>query len=299
MNIQAIVRSSRPPFLILAPVCVLLGLSALYVQGVHPPAMHIALALLGGLAAHISVNTFNEYFDFHSGLDFHTRKTPFSGGSGSLPESPTASRQVLGAAIVTLLLTLLIGVYFATRVSLGIVPIGLGGLLLVVVYTKWINRHPVLCLIAPGTGFGILMVIGTQVALGGELTSTALLVAVLPFLLVNNLLLLNQYPDIEADSRVGRNHFPIAYGIGNSNHAYMVSLLLAAASIGIGTLSGLLPLMALLALLPLPLALFAWHGARQHGLAIADHPQYLAANVVVTLLSPGLLALGLFVGGTV
>ncbi len=41
------------------------------------------LALLGAFLAHISVNTLNEYFDFKSGLDLETIKTPFSGGSGA------------------------------------------------------------------------------------------------------------------------------------------------------------------------------------------------------------------------
>jgi 1,4-dihydroxy-2-naphthoate octaprenyltransferase len=48
--------------------------------------------------------------------------------------------------------------------------------------------------------------------------------------------------------------------------------------------------------LPLPLALFAWSGARRHGARIAEHPRYLAANVLVALASPALLALGLSIG---
>lgn len=47
-----------------------------------------ALALLGALSAYISVNVFNEYIDFKTGLDLVTRRTPFSGGSGTLPANP-------------------------------------------------------------------------------------------------------------------------------------------------------------------------------------------------------------------
>jgi len=43
------------------------------------------LALLGAFLAHVSVNTLNEYYDFKSGLDLETIRTPFSGGSGALP----------------------------------------------------------------------------------------------------------------------------------------------------------------------------------------------------------------------
>lgn len=296
MNWRAILRSSRPSFLILTPICVWLGVSAQLAQGHQPSSLAVLLVLLGAISAHISVNTFNEYFDFRSGLDLLTAKTPFSGGSGSLPEAPTASNQVLGTAVVALLITVSIGVYFSIQVGPTILPLGLAGVILVVAYTQWVNRHPWLCLIAPGTGFGILMVAGTQLALGGTLTATGWTVALLPFLLTNNLLLLNQYPDIDADIRVGRRHFPISYGISAGNRAYLVFLSLAGILVIGATAAGWLPLLALMALLPLPLAIFAWHGANRHRAEIAHYPKYLAANVIVALLSPALLALGLNLG---
>jgi len=295
---RAVLRSTRPPFLILAPICVLLGASALYAQGHQPVFLSLLLALLGGISAHISVNTFNEYFDFRSGLDLLTRKTPFSGGSGSLPETPSASTQVLWAAIVSLLSALVIGLYFAFQVGTAILPIGITGLLLVFFYTQWINRYPLLCLIAPGIGFGIVMVVGTHIALGGAHTLTTWVVAAVPFMLINNLLLLNQYPDIAADQRVGRNHFPIAYGIERSNTVYLTSLLLVSLLVVASIHVGLLPLSAFLALLPMPLGVFAWYGARRHGQQIAEHPRFLAANVMLTLSSPALLAIGLALKGS-
>ena len=53
----------------------------------------LMLVLIGAVSAHISVNTFNEYFDFLSGLDAKTVKTPFSGGSGALVENPNHEMQ--------------------------------------------------------------------------------------------------------------------------------------------------------------------------------------------------------------
>ncbi|WP_156493399.1 UbiA family prenyltransferase [Oleiphilus sp. HI0125] len=75
-------------------------------------------------------------------------------------------------------------------------------------YSPWINRLPWVCLIAPGAGFGIVMVAGnfSVIAAYDQLTYLTLL---LPFCLSNNLLLLNQYPDIHADKNVGRRTFPI------------------------------------------------------------------------------------------
>jgi 1,4-dihydroxy-2-naphthoate polyprenyltransferase len=156
----------RLPFVILAPVCVLLGIAtALRATGRVDP-WEVALVVIGGIAAHVSVNTFNEYHDFKSGLDARTRRTPFSGGSGVLPERPGAARLTLATALATLVVTVVIGAYFALVRGPAILPLGALGILVIVAYTPWLTRHPLLCLIAPGLGFG-LMALGTHVALTG------------------------------------------------------------------------------------------------------------------------------------
>jgi len=63
-------------------------------------------------------------------------------------------------------------------------------------------------LIAPGAGFGIVMVAGNFSVIAAY-DQLAYLTLLLPFCLSNNLLLLNQYPDIHADKNVGRRTFPI------------------------------------------------------------------------------------------
>ena len=76
---------ARLPFLVLTPACVLLGLASVHWTHDHLDLLMAALVMLGALAAHVSVNAFNEYLDFRSGLDAMTKPTPFSGGSGVLP----------------------------------------------------------------------------------------------------------------------------------------------------------------------------------------------------------------------
>jgi len=102
----------RLPFLVLTPACVLIGVSTAYMAGVQINLFYAVLALAGGVLAHISVNAFNEYFDFKSGLDASTERTPFSGGSGTLPENPEKASYALYTAIITLVLVFIIGLYF-------------------------------------------------------------------------------------------------------------------------------------------------------------------------------------------
>lgn len=289
-------QSMRIPFLGLTPVCVFLGMSVTAANQENVSVPILVLTLLGALLAHISANTLNEYYDFKSGLDFTTTRSRFSGGSGMLPRNPELAHIVFSVSIVSLISVVVIGGFFVWKYGLAIVPIGIIGLALVVAYTERVNKYPLLCLVAPGIGFGFLMVVGTQFVLVGRYESLSWIVALVPFFLVNNLLLLNQYPDIQADARVGRYHFPIAYGTKNSNAVYAVFLLAAITVIVASILTGYLPRLSLIALLPMPLALFALKGAIQYGENIGKHPQYLGSNVAVAVLTPLLLGISIIVG---
>lgn len=284
----------RPPFLLLTVVCCLLvfGLASETSLEINPWRM--AAVFFAALFAHISVNMLNEYQDFTSGLDLQTEKTPFSGGSGALPAYPDASGWVLKIALAALCVTCGLGFYLLLDQGWELLFPGILGVFIIVAYTGWINRSPWFCLVAPGTGFGLLMVAGGYYALVGGSDSLVILIALVPFFLVNNLLLLNQYPDIDADRQAGRNHFPIRYGVAASNRVYLV-FLLAAFAIIIGLiLSHQLPVLAWIAVLPLALGLLAYSGALKQGERIGSYPHYLAANVGVTLLTPLLLSLSLF-----
>ncbi len=168
MPYRTILQTTRPAFLILSPICVFLGMStAIAAQGTIDSTALI-LVVVGALCAHISVNMLNEYIDFRSGLDLITIKTPFSGGSGALPADPAMANRVLAAGMISLTLTCAIGLYFISHHGTLVLPIGMIGLVIILTYTRWINRSPLLCLITPGIGFGILMVVGTHYVLTSE-----------------------------------------------------------------------------------------------------------------------------------
>lgn len=293
MITASLIRSARPPFLLLTPVCVLLGAAAAGYAGYVVPPADAALVLLGGLAAHVSVNTLNEYADFKSGLDLRTERTPFSGGSGALPACPAAAPAVLTIGIAALLVAVAVGAYFVLRQGLALLPLGMLGILLVVSYTERLNRNPWLCLIAPGLGFGLVMVVGSHVALSGAYTGLSLLLGLIAFCLVNNVLLLSQYPDARADQAVGRRHLVIVYGVRAGNLAYGSFMLGAAGLLAAGLAAGMLPPLALLAFIPLTAAAYAWYGAVRCGLGLGREPRYLAANVAAALLTPAVIALAM------
>lgn len=291
-DLKTLLGPMRVPFLLLALACVFLGFGAAVWQTGGVRLLHFVLALLGGVAAHISVNALNEYFDFTSGLDFRTARTPFSGGSGTLPANPSAARLALATGLVTAGITALVGVYFLSVWGLGILPLGLLGLAVIFTYTSWLNRSPLLCLVAPGLGFGTLMVMGTVFALTGRYSWTAFFASLVPFFLVSNLLLLNQFPDVEADRSIGRRHYPIVLGRRKSALIYGAFLAAAYLSIIVGVALGYLPAWTLLGLATLVLALPAARSAYRNADEIGQLIPALGQNVLINLLTPALVGIG-------
>jgi len=294
-RLSAVIGTLRAPFLLLTPACVLPGIAS----ASHTPGPFVAeyawLSLVGGLLAHVSVNTFNEYLDFRSGLDGRTKRTAFSGGSGSLPANPQAAASTLAVAVVTLLATAAIGLHFLALQGAALLPLGLLGLLLVLAYTNGLTRSPWACLIAPGLGFGA-MTLGTHVAITGSYSASAAAASLVPFFLTNNLLLLNQFPDVDADASVGRRHLPIALGRPLAARVYALFAALAYATLVAAVAFRMLPGASLLGLCTLPLAAVAASGALRH----ADAPHQLGSamrmNVLVALLTPVLMAAGMLLG---
>ena len=285
----------RVPFLVLTPACVLLGVgTAVWTSG-HVNGLQVALLLVAAICAHISVNAFNEYFDFQSGLDLKTRRTPFSGGSGSLPARPEMARLALVTAWVAFAVTALTGLYFVFLRGPAILPLGLLGLFLLYAYTPWLTRNPILCLVAPGLGFGPLMVMSVHYALTGHYSWTAFVASLVPFFLVSDLLLLNQFPDVEADQSIGRRHFPILIGRKASSLIYSAFLLAAFLSIGLGAAFGLLPAVCLIGLLGAIIAIPAGINAFRYSDDIGRLSPSLGLNVLLNLATPVLVGIGLFI----
>ncbi|MBI4233921.1 MAG: prenyltransferase [Chloroflexi bacterium] len=286
---------TRPHFLLLVPASVLTGAAAaFYDQGrLHLP--HLALAFIGASLAHISVDVLNDYFDFKSGIDLRTRRTPFSGGSGILPAGQLHPRSVYLFGLGCLLLLIPIGLYFLARYGWGILPLGLAGMLLVYLYTTHITRVAGLCLLAPGVAFGPLMVLGTYFSQTGSYSWTAASASLVPGFLVSNLLLLNEFPDVEADRGV-RRHLPIVVGRERSALIYAAMLVATYACLVVFIAVGALPMTALLGLATLPLALRVIRGVLRNPNQVERLIPFLGKNVQLTLATPVLTSLGILLG---
>jgi 1,4-dihydroxy-2-naphthoate octaprenyltransferase len=173
--------------------------------------------------------------------------------------------------------------------------LGALGILVIVVYTSWITRLPLVSLIVTGLGFGLLMVQGTNYVLTGEFTWTAFYASLAPFFLGNNLLLLNQFPDVEVDQAVGRRNLPIVIGKKVCSILYGLILLATYLSLVAGVWLGHLPTATLLGLLTLPLAVAAVVGVVRYAEDLPKLLRYMGFNVLLNIVTPVLMAIGLLI----
>lgn len=257
------------------------------------PPFRFGLVVAAALAAHILVNVLNELADFRSGLDLYTERTPFSGGSGTLPSLPESITTARVLAVVCLAVLLVSGLWLVWLSGPVLLGFGVLGLATVLAYSGWLSRHPWFCLLAPGVGFGPCMVVASEYALSGNLSSAAWGLSAITALMVSALLLMNQLPDRAVDARFGRRHLAIVYGSGVAVRVYLFMVISAALLLSAMVLANLIPSEALLALLPFSLLPLIARRLRQHhqggpGLIPVLGLNVLLVNGVLALITLGL-----------
>ncbi|MGD8934036.1 MAG: prenyltransferase [Gammaproteobacteria bacterium] len=284
----------RLPFLLLAPVCIFLAASLAIDDTGRIDSGTLSIILVCSVFAHIAVNALNEYQDFRSGLDLSTQRTSFSGGSGTLPNKPGLAPVALGISSIALAVTVVTGLVLVIQHGYALLLPGLIVVSLIILYTNVINRFPLLCLLSPGVGFGLVMVGGSYYVLTGDYNWQVFLVSLIPFFLSNNLLLLNQFPDVRADRDAGRNHVTIHYGYETGSRIYLLFLGLAALALVLSVALGVLPSLSLAGLLLIAAGYPVYLAASRYGDDSDGLVPYMARNVGMVLSMPVLIGATLY-----
>jgi len=257
-GIRAYLGVARASFLTLPVTLVLCGAGAAAFGG-ELYLVPTVLALAGLVSLHMAVNILNEVSDFKSGIDLETRRTPFSGGSGTLPMGVLSLREATAFGIVCAAIGLAIGVWFMATVGWRLVPLVAVGAVCVVGYTDFLARHG-LGEVAAGLGLGALPVMGTVLVQQAHLTLAAIAASLPAFFMTFNLLLLNEFPDEDADRRGGRRNLVLLCGRRRAGRIYAAAALAVPAVLAGSVVMGVLPPLALAAALPSLLVLrpVAW-----------------------------------------
>ncbi|MCP4582074.1 MAG: prenyltransferase, partial [candidate division Zixibacteria bacterium] len=166
------------------------------------------------------------------------------------------------------------------------------GAVFVLWYTSYITKLGLgMAELAAGLGLGTMPVLGIFLIINGGFTWPALYASIPSGFLVCNLLLLNEFPDMEADKSGGRNTLPIQIGLKKAAVVYTIITLMVYIWIAAGVLLKLMPVWTLLALLTLPLAIKAVQGALTFK-QVEELIPAQGANVMTVLITQLLLGIG-------
>ena len=283
---------ARAPFLLLPPTLVASGAAAAAWDGAFSWARTL-LAVIGLIALHMAVNILNEWSDMRTGIDLATERTPFSGGSGTLPAGGMDLRAALAFGLICAAIGLVIGLWFLSEVGWVLLPIVAAGAVAVLAYTDLLARLGI-GEIAAGFGLGAGPVIGTALVQSGGWSRAAIAAAIPAFFMTFNLLLLNEFPDEEPDRRGGRRNLVILCGRKTAAWIYVLAGLATPAAIIIAVVQGVLPPLCLAAVLPSLLLVKPVQWAVKDATEPVPIPA-MGANVVWNLATNTLMAITLVV----
>jgi len=296
MKLKIWLLETRPQFLLLSVVLVLLGTAIAWHHGCFD-LLKFVLTLAGLLLAHASVNVLNDYFDYKSGIDLETTRTPFSGGSGILPDGLLKPKGVYIYGVGCLMAALAIGIYLTFISGWQLLPLILLGGPVIYFYTshltKWLAGE-----FWAGLGLGMLPVLGTYFVQTGNYSAEAVVASLSPGFLTANLLLLNEFPDVEADKKGGRYNLVIALGPRNASRLYAGLIAMTYICIIGGVVFKLMPPLTLIGFHSIFFAFKAVRLTLKHYDNVQELLPALKANVLTILVTNAFMALGYFLSGS-
>ncbi len=280
MNLRAWLKEFRPLFLLFVALPVLLGSAIAYSRGPGTFSLfYCALSAIAIMSLHAGTVILNDYFDFKSGTDvLNKERTPYSGGSGLLPEKVLSPGQVLAAGLLSFGFSIVLGLFTVLTRSPTVLAVGIAGVVIGLFYTA-----PPFKLAYRGLGETARLIATPMMVLGACLVQepsswsdlhamAVAFVVSLPVAFLNTAALyIFEFPDYDADSAVGKRNLVVRLGRKNAVYLFILLSALAYLSLPAGILLGLLPPFSGLAAVALPLSALACNGLMKY----YDRPQSL------------------------
>ncbi|MBR3976779.1 MAG: 1,4-dihydroxy-2-naphthoate octaprenyltransferase [Bacteroidaceae bacterium] len=186
-----------------------------------------ATCLLFALSAQIASNFGNEYYDFKNGVDRKGR----DGFRRGVTEGDITPRAMKRATFIMLGITAAIGCSLLFYGSLWLIPVGLAILLFALAYSAgpYPLSHHGLGDVTVVIFFGIVPVSFTYYLQSGEWNGLPILlsVSVAIGMLAANVLIVNNYRDMEDDKAVGKRTTVVIFGRHAMGCVYLLSGIIA------------------------------------------------------------------------
>ncbi len=301
-ELSVILLASRPQYLGASAAPVLVGSALGYAVGGDFSVGLFLLATLSIMALHGGANIVNDYFDSLSRNDWvNEHPTPFSGGRQFIQRGILSPRATLLAGLGYLAFGAAVGLIIVVLTqSLFILGIGVLGVLGAFFYTaKPIQLgYRGVGEILIGFLFGILPVYGSYYLQAQSVDWLPVLPALIVAILIFLVILVNEFPDLPADSQVGKRTMIVALGIPPCVLIYRAAMIATYVMAALMLSQNATFFAGLFYLLTLPFAIFAMRAANpadlvKPGMYRANQLTILLHNVGSVTLAGGLLVPGL------
>lgn len=250
--IRVWLRAVRIKFLLASIIAVSNGLALSYLHN-SIDIFDAVLTYIGIIALHASVDLLNDYWDYKRGIDKITKRTPFSGGTGVLPEDLLNPKDVYRIGMLMLIIGSLIGLYFVIIEGIVIAIILAFAIISIYFYSsKVVNLGLGELFVAIK---GSMIVLGTFYVQTSTITLDAVYNSVIIGLLSAAVLFINAFPDHDADRAKGRRTLVIILGKDRASRFFVIFPTLIYSLIVIGIILQLTPIYALSTFILLPLTI--------------------------------------------
>jgi 1,4-dihydroxy-2-naphthoate octaprenyltransferase len=274
--------ATRPAFITASLMSCLIGLALAWHDNLTFNMPLALVTLLFALMAHAGVNVLNDYYDELNGTDACNteRIFPFTGGSRFIQNGVLTLAQTRNFGFALLACVALAGLWLMSHSAPQLLYIGLAGL-----FIGWAYSAPPFKLNSRGLGelsvtAGILCItVGADFVQRKGFAAAPFIAGLSYALLTANLLYINQFPDRTADTAAGKLHWVARLPVQQARWGYVLIVALAYAWLLLSVLQSWLPVLALLAVLALPLSVKASRLLLRH----AAQPQQLGEAIKLTI----------------
>lgn len=224
LKVNAFILASRPKTLLASLVPVIVGSSAAYKYGGFK-LFHAIVALICSILIQISTNYINDLYDFLSGKDTEHRVGP----QRALASGLVSVKEMKWAIAIIYAVTFVLGLYLVYKAGIYVLLIGILSLIAGYLYTA--GPYP---FAYNGLGdifvlifFGFVGTMGTFYVQVYEVNWFSFWVSIPVGLLITNILVVNNYRDIDEDRTNNKNTLAVKMGRTFARNQYLFSLILS------------------------------------------------------------------------
>lgn len=203
------ILASRPKTLLAAFVPVMVGSALAINRGIFD--LHLSvMALLCSVLIQVGTNFTNDLFDFYKGADNENRKGPLRVLAGGI----ITAKEIKVGIFFVFTIAFVLGLYLVYSGGILILLIGILSIVTGIAYTAgpFPLAYKGLGDVASFVFFGIVGTVGTYYLQTHEISIVALITSLPVGALITNILVVNNYRDIEEDKAAGKYTLAVKLG---------------------------------------------------------------------------------------